>query len=434
VWNTSTAVSSDFDGDGHQDLLFCNYFQDGAPVLDANGTGSIELQTSIARALNGGKKHLLRFVESKPDGVRFSEQTDLFPEEVDRGWTVAVGACDLDGDQLPEIYLANDTGPDRLLHNRSTPGKLGFAPVVGQGGFTTPTSFVLGNDSFKGMGIDFADLNRDGMPDIYVSNIATQFGLVESHFVWVSDGDKSKLAQGIAPYQQDSERFGLSRSGWSWDCRLADFNNDGELEAVQATGFLKGQVNRWPELQAVGTSNSTMISNPANWPGFGTRDDVSGQEKGCFFAKARDGKFYDIAPELGLTDMHISRGIALGDVDADGDVDMVVANQWGPSFYYQNENKGGNGVTLRLMSDKRPAIGARVVLTAANGVKETAIVDGGSGHAGKRAPEVHFGLGEQSGKCKVLVEWRAKDASIKRKEFSISPGWHTIDLDGGDQA
>jgi hypothetical protein len=431
IWNTSTAVSSDFDGDGHQDLLFCNYFQDGAPVLDPNGTGTIELQTSIARAFNGGKKHLLRFVESSPQTVRFAEQPGIFSEGTSGGWTIAVGACDLDGDHLPEIYLANDTGPDRLLHNSSKPGKLRFSPVQGEAGFTTPKSFVLGNDSFKGMGIDFADINRDGMPDIYVSNIATQFGLVESHFVWMSSGDRSKFAQGIAPYKQSSEHFGLSRSGWSWDCRMADFNNDGELEAVQATGFLRGEINRWPELQAVGTSNSTMLSNPSNWPGFGTKDDVSGQEKGCFFARAHDGKFYDIAPELGLTDMHISRGIALGDVDADGDVDMVVANQWGPSFFYQNESKSANGITLKLMDGKRSAIGAKATLISSDGSKQTAIIDGGSGHAGKRAPEVHFGVGDARGAFKILVEWRAADATVKRKEFSLAPGWHNIDLSGG---
>lgn len=437
IWNTSCGAIADFDGDGHNDLFFCNYYQDGAKVLDAQAPGTIQLQESIARALNGGKKHLLRFVAATPESVQFAEHRSLFSDQVDRGWTIAVGVCDLDGDLLPEIYLANDTGPDRLLHNDSQKNAFKFSLVEGRGGLTTPTSFVLGNDSFKGMGIDFGDLNKDGVPDIYVSNIAAPFGLEESHFVWLSNDNVSLLKEGIAPYTQASESLGLSRSGWSWDCRLADFNNDGQLEAVQATGFLKGQINRWPELQAIGTSNSTILSNPANWPGFGLKDDVSGHEQGCFFAKAPNGKFYDIAKPLGLGNMQVSRGIALGDVDADGDVDMVVANQWGPSYFYKNEcNNAQQGLSLRLSDNRGTAIGARVTVTQPDGTKQLALVDGGSGHSGKRAQEVHFGLGRlpDATKVKVSVEWRGADAKVRHRDFALAPGWHDLNLDAGDKA
>ena len=58
--------------------------------------------------------------------------------------------------------------------------------------FTTPKSCVLGHDSFKSMGVDFGDLNGDGIPDIYVSNLATRFGLTESHFLWLSTGHSKK--------------------------------------------------------------------------------------------------------------------------------------------------------------------------------------------------------------------------------------------------
>ena len=61
----------------------------------------------------------------------------------------------------------------------------------------------------------------------------------------------------------------LARSGWGWDCRLADFDNDGLLEAVQAVGFIKGKVNRWPELQALGTSNDRLIHDPPALTGLG---------------------------------------------------------------------------------------------------------------------------------------------------------------------
>jgi hypothetical protein len=94
---------------------------------------------------------------------------------------------------MPEIYIGNDFGPDRLLHNESTPGHLKFRLLEGKRHFTDPKSFVLGHDSFKGMGCDFGDLNQDGLLDIYVSNIADKFALAESHFLWQSTGDIGEM-------------------------------------------------------------------------------------------------------------------------------------------------------------------------------------------------------------------------------------------------
>jgi hypothetical protein len=195
-----------------------------------------------AKALNGGYKHVFLW-QGRDSGdstaVTYKEVKDVFPEAVARGWTIAMGAADLDGDLLPEIYFAHDFGPDRLMHNRSTPGHLEFAVLEGRRTFTTPKSCVLGHDSFKGMGCDFGDVNGDGLLDIYVSNIATKFGLTESHFLWQSTGRLEEMKQGIAPYFQNSEKLGLSRSGFSWDARLADFDNDSVLEAMQACGFIR---------------------------------------------------------------------------------------------------------------------------------------------------------------------------------------------------
>ena len=96
--------------------------------------------------------------------ARYEEVKNVFPPEVERGWTLGAGAADLDGDLLPDLYFAHDFGPDRLLHNVSTPGHVAFTLLEGHRGFTTPASSVLGHDSFKGMGVDFADLNGDAIP------------------------------------------------------------------------------------------------------------------------------------------------------------------------------------------------------------------------------------------------------------------------------
>ncbi len=73
------------------------------------------------------------------------------------------------------------------------------------------------------------------------------------------------MNKGIAPYIDRSEPLGLSRSAWSWDAKLDDFDNDGLPEALQATGFVKGEINRWPELQELALGNDELLHKPQSW-------------------------------------------------------------------------------------------------------------------------------------------------------------------------
>ncbi|HSK29777.1 MAG TPA: VCBS repeat-containing protein, partial [Candidatus Limnocylindria bacterium] len=125
-WYTNAATLADIDGDGHSDLIIGNFFPDGARILDARSDIPDEMQDSMSLAQNGGHKHLFLWkappAGSSPSTVQFQEVSGVLDEQSARGWALAIGAADLDGDLLPEIYFANDFGPDRLLHNRSTPG------------------------------------------------------------------------------------------------------------------------------------------------------------------------------------------------------------------------------------------------------------------------------------------------------------------------
>jgi hypothetical protein len=313
---------------------------------------------------------------------------------------------------------------------------LEFALLEGERDFTTPKSCVLGNDSFKGMGADFGDMNGDGVFDIYVSNIATKFGLTESHFLWLSTGATDKMKQGIAPYVHGSEKLGLARSGFSWEARLADFDNDGVLEAMQACGFIKGKINRWPELQALGTSNDQIVHNPRFWPNFRPGADLSGHDCNPFFVRAADGRYHDVAPEMGLHDPMVSRGIAIADVDGDGRLDFVTANQWGPSFLFKNDSpKAGAFLGLRLLRENgSPAIGAVARIALPDGRKLVSQVDGDTGHSGHRSPEIHFGLGawEKDKPLSVELNWRDLHGQIQKRSVQLVPGWHRIELRGGE--
>jgi enediyne biosynthesis protein E4 len=462
-WFSCTATQADLDGDGHCDLVIGNYAPDGADYLDPNGSGRLPMTESLSRSFNGGGPHFFLWKKPGSDKTPFIqfEKVDpdfLFPEKVDprrmhevsHGWTLALGAADLDGDGLPEVYVANDFGPDRLLHNRSVPGKLRFALLEGERGFTTPRSRVLGQDSFKGMGIDFGDVNGDGWLDMYVSNISAPYSLFESHFLWLSTGQVERMKHGIAPYYDAGEELGLSRSGWGWDSRLADFDNDGVLEAVQAMGFLKGTTNRWPEMHELGATNDQLLSDPRFWPDFRPGADFSGSDHDRFFVRAADGRFYDLSHRLGLSTPMVTRGIALADVDGDGRLDFAVANQWQPSFLFRNTAPHPGaflGLHLRLpvgpqTSDKtvvlkghppadkpsRPAIGAAVTVHLPDGRRLVSQVDGGSGHSGKRAPDVHLGLGnvEAGALLNVDVRWRGADGKMRSQTLQLTSGWHTV--------
>jgi hypothetical protein len=466
-WYTNALTSADVDGDGHLDLIVGNYFEDGSRIIDPHATGREHMHQSMSRADNGGRDRLLLFVAATPGtpgsagestSVSFSDVAGAFSDRVALDWTLAVGAVDMDGDLLPEIYFANDFGPDRLLYNRSTPGRPRFALLEGKKGFTTPSSKVLGRDSFKGMGLDFADLNGDGRPDLYVSNIAAEWALEESHFVWLSQGDaaeaRDEMARGIAPYADASEPLGLSRSSWGWDARFADFDNDGVPEALQATGFLAGKTNRWPEMHETAMGNDELLANPYNWLHLHPGDDLSGHRPTPFFVRAEcghtggyPGRYFDLSREVGNGDVQVSRGIAIADVDGDGRLDYAVANQWQPSRFYRNRAKapgrfleldlelppagesGAPGLSSQGLGS--PAIGARATVELPDGRRLVAQVDGGTGHSGKRDPELHFGLGALTANAQLVVEiaWRDRTGRLASSRLLLAPGRHRIVLD-----
>jgi hypothetical protein len=435
-WFTNAALFSDVDGDGHADLVFGNYFRDGDRILDPSATEPAEMQHSMSRAYNSGTKRLLRWRSASAGSVTYEDASAALPLDARHGWTLALGARDLDGDLLPELYVANDFGPDRLLHNRSTPGHPSFAIVEGRRGWFTPRSKVLGQDSFKGMGVDFGDVNGDGRADIAVSNIARRFALVESHFLFVHTGEAGAFARGVAPYADESSRRGTSTGGWGWDLRIVDLDNDGTPEIVQANGFVHGRVNRWPELQEVATGNDELLAHPSAWPRFTEGDDLSGQDADSVFVADARGRYRNVADLVGVRGPTVSRGIAVGDVDGDGRLDVAIARQWMPSVLLHNRSPARHAaltLDLRLPAGagSRPAIGARADVTLPDGRHLVDDVDGGSGHSGKRAPLVHFGLGDlpADAALKVRISWRAA-GTVQTLDTVVAPGRHVIVLPG----
>jgi enediyne biosynthesis protein E4 len=449
-WATETVTAADVDGDGHQDLVIGNYFPDESRLLDptAGPDPNMQMHDSMSNALNGGRDRILLWAGRTPGGVTWRDASDALPADVAKGWTLAIGAQDLDGDLLPELYLAHDFGPDRLLRNRSTPGHVAFEELNGRPGFATPKSMVLGNDSFKGMGVDFGDIDGDGRTDLFVSNLTSPYGLMENHFAWINTG--GAMTGGVAPFVDEGDELGLGRSGWAWDTKFGDFDNDGTSELLQATGFVKGTTNAWPQLQELALANDELEHDARFWPRFAHGADLSGDQPDAFFVRGADGRWADAADTVGVADRDPSRGISTGDVDGDGRLDYAVAQQFADSHLLHNRGTaGGASLTLDLrlppagapagpsavvpataVAPGSPATGATVRLTLPDGRTLTQQVDGGNGHASFRSPRLHFGLGTAAGGT-ADVTWRGRDGQVHRQAFPLGAGQFAITLGEG---
>jgi hypothetical protein len=448
LWNTNAVSIADFDGDGHADIGVFNYFPDSA-VLDPTAPKNVRMNHSMSSAGNAGGAHVLRWTAATTGdrpGVNFQEQRAAIDPSVASGWTLGAGAADLDGDMLPELYLANDFGNDHLFQNVSQPGRIAFKLVLGRRGAFTPKSMVLGHDSFKGMSVDFGDLDSTGKFDIFVSNITTSWGLEESNFVWKNNAAgpadaKAKLDRGIAPYDNKASEKDMAWTGWGWDAKMADFDNSGYQSVVQADGFVKGHINRWNWLQELAASNDLLLENPTMWPKAEPGDDIGGAQRLAFWARESNGKFVNVSSSLGLDVPIPTRGVAVADTNGDGATDFAIARQWGPPAFYRNDHRAdGDFLGLRLYRPATgggalgpvpgtPAYGAQVKITTAGGHTQIAQLDGGSGHTGKRSFDVMFGLGKAGDRpVSAALCWRDLSGTVHSQTLNLTSGWHDLML------
>jgi hypothetical protein len=197
--------------------------------------------------------------------------------------------------------------------------------------------------------------------------------------------------------------------------------------------------------------NDELTHYPGAWSHFRLGDDLNGHVHNPFFVRSSGGRFYDLAPELGIDQPQVSRGIATADVDGDGDLDFAVANQWEASLFYRNDcPQCANFLGLHLLLPVRgredktpelirsghpgpdtpghPAIGAVARIHLPNGQQLVGMVDGGNGQSGKRSSDIHLGLGQLNPQTRLAVElqWRDADGYVNQQTIQLFPGWHTV--------
>lgn len=432
-WGYANAATFlDYDRDGWLDILVGNYF---AEVVKDPHTGKMVrndlwqpvttrvMHETFTHARNGGRTVLYR---NRGNGT--FEDVTAPAGLLTTFWTLAVGAGDLNNDGWPDLYLANDFGPDELyLSTGATEQPPRFRLLVDPRGHPG-----VGNDWWKGMNVDMADVNNDGYLDIYVSNVfERRYKTDEGNMLWLNCLDLQ--CPGGRGFRNIAEASGTMDGGWGWGCKFADFNNDGLLDIFALNGFVTGDPdhNYWYQIQEMVTQTKNQTADAADWPVMGKRD-LSGHDRKRLFmqihpaARGRaspDPKFIELAERAGIVETYNGRGAAVADFNLDGALDLYVANQGAPSCYYVNTTfarKSARPGFLRLKLVGRPdlglKVGGRVLASTTDAVgarvtlqTRTALlmreVQGGMGFASQSEYALHFGVPDPDAVERITIQW-----------------------------
>jgi hypothetical protein len=423
------ATLLDYDRDGLLDLFLGNYFPDSAPDPKTGKQLRLDLwdpfttrvmHESFTKAKNGGRNVLYRNLGNN----RFEDVTESVGLGY-TGWTLAVGAADLDNDGWPDLYVADDFGADEIYFNTgATERPPRFLPFVGGEGHP-----AIGDDWWKGMNVDFGDVDGNGFLDIYVTNIlAPRYKTDEGNMLWLNLADPS--ARNGRKFVNVGKRTGTHDGGWGWGAKFADFNNDGLLDIVAANGFVTGpdpETTYWYALQEMVTQLKNATADAADWPVMGDRD-LSGYERNRLWIqlppKKDELRFAEVAESSGIRDLYNGRGVSLLDADNDGDLDVYIANQGKEGTFYRNllygsgRRDSSHWLGLELVGDPASAtdrgslrmvssvdaVGARTVMSC-GGRAQTREVQGGTGFAAQSDRRLFFGLGACAAPEFISIVW-----------------------------
>ena len=385
--NANSAIWIDYDRDGHLDLLICGYYPESLDLWHLKDTKM--MPESFEYAKNGGRKYLLR---GRGDGT-FEDVTAKMGIDTTR-WTLAAAAADLRGTGYPDIIFANDYGITEFYANQN--GK-GFREIS--------KATNVGDKPKSGMNCSFGDILNTGKYAIYISNISEDQLLMQGNNLWIPvDGTSGENIK----YQNTAVEMGVENGGWSFGAQFGDFNNDGNLDLYLTNGFISGDRGQsyWYDYSKVSGGNTEIISDAKNWPPLKGRSHAGYQRKKLWLNDG-GGRFNEVAQIAGANDTYDGRSVALADLDNNGALDVIVANQKGPLLVYKNtvapENKWIE-LELEGAGSNTSAIGAEVRLFW-DGKQQVQQVTGGSGFCAQNQRRLHFGLGKNPHIEKLQVRW-----------------------------
>lgn len=427
--NSLSATFADFNKDGLLDLLILNVWPENLPEYNpiqklnlfslpqAEYEGDHRMfnfmHDSWHKSDNGGQNLLLL---QQPDH-KFALQDSKVWSLPETRWSLAVGIVDFNKDGWPDIYIANDFGPDDLYFNRA--GK-SFENIKGR------IFGSIGRDTYKGMNVSVADIDRTGWLGVYVSNVHHAFQ-AEGSLMW-------SFKKGVDDYYPDIEEKAthkgiLNEHRFGWGAVFADMDNDGWVDLAQANGMVDDKVDKkfskcpdyWYVNEKVARSAPSIHRYANMWGDIRGYCIYGNEQNRLYLNRGPDSKpqFWDVANDVGLTELSNSRGVVAVDFDNRGRKDLLFTHQFSQPSLYRNEEKKINpenspswiGFDLTSLSAKcnKEAIGSRIELIVEknNGksfsiVQESQTVSGFSAQSEKR---LHFGLGKDVKRVSAKINW-----------------------------
>jgi hypothetical protein len=379
--NSNGAIWLDYDRDGLLDLYVTAYFRSDIDLWHLATTNI--MHNSFEFATNGGKNLLFH---NLGDG-NFEDVTDKMGVGSTR-WSLAAASADFNGDGWPDIYLANDYGPEELYLND-------------RGRRFVLTTAGLESESKSGMSVALGDAYNRGRLDAFVTNISERGYLFQNNNLRLNEMPEAGRFRNVAEGE-------IADAGWAWGSQFGDLNNDGANELFVANGFVSAdrQKSYWYAMSKIAGANGRFFEDAATWPPFGNAS-LSGYERSRVYLNRGVAGWVDVAKKVGVTDLYDGRAVALADLSNRGAVDVIVANQNQPAMLYRDyPDSTRHWIAFRLVGTRsnRSAIGAEVVLESGD-LRQRRIVDGGSGFASQNDRRLHFGLGVREWVDRVVIYW-----------------------------
>ncbi len=374
---------------------FCDYDRDG--WLD------VFVQTNLLdgeRRPNGQRDHLYH---NNRDGT-FTDVTDAAGIA---GETQGHSATwwDYDEDGWPDLYLANDfKDPDQLFHNNH------------DGTFTNVLSNVVPHTPHSSMGADLGDVNNDGHIDLLVADMAAttrykdQRGMAKLR-TGLTDNEQRPdaapqfmrnalfLNTGAGVVLEGAFLANLNATDWTWSVRLEDLDNDGRLDAYFTNGMVR-------ELHG-----TDLVKRVVNFEHVADRIKLTKAspvlaERHLAFRNLGDLRFEEVGGRWGLDQVGVGFGAAFGDLDGDGDLDLVFVSLDGEVTVCRNDGATGHAVMidLRGTTSNRFGVGATVHLETEAG-QQVRTLTLARGYLSTSEPALHFGLGESTKIKRLTVDW-----------------------------
>jgi len=416
------ANSLDFNNDGKLDIILTNTLHQYLPnYAQAKALNIFDLpqpeyagdrrmyhflHESWHNANNGGLNHLLINNGSK-NGFELVEHDISLLKET--RWSLAVGTLDINNDGFTDILIANDFGRDDWYLNDQ-----GQRFIRQQGLFYGD----IGLDTYKGMNASVGDLDGNSKEDVYISNVHHEMQ-AEGSLLWMNQTtDKSKTIN----FSEGAQKYNLLNTNrFGWGAAIGDIDLNGWLDVIQANGMVddawdkkwdKAQ-NFWYYQAQIARTGPEVHSYADKWA------DIRGcyiypNEQDRISLNIGNGYFKDASNALGFIHKANTRGIATADFDNDGDLDILVTNQFGDPFLYKNniENKRWLGIILEGngITTNKDAVGSKVELQyLENGkltsqIREVRLVNGFMAMADNR---LLFGLGKKASikNLKAIIHW-----------------------------